>query len=89
MPDKTSISVNFPTRDLIREVMPSWMEYDEFMLELLMQYEPSELHLNPQAMSYEERVAAMVEAKDVDTRAITEIDLVELEDQEDAAPVSS
>lgn len=90
MPEKTSISTNTPTRNLIREVMPSWMEYDEFMLELLRQYDPSDLHLDPRAKSYDARIRTVMEVHDVDSRVLDyELDLAEIEESDDATVVST
>lgn len=89
MPEKTSISTNVPTRDLIREVMPSWMEYDDFMLEMLLQYNPSNLHLDPRAKSYDARIRQVMESHDVDARVLDyELDLAEIEESNDATVVS-
>lgn len=90
MPEKTSISTNIPTRDLLREVCPSWMEYDAFMLELLRQYDPSAHRFDPRSSTYDERLRAVMEIHDVDSRVLDcELDLPDVEDSDDATVVSS
>lgn len=90
MPEKTTIGVNAPTRDLIREVKPSWMEYDEFLLEVLMHFDESELHLDPREMSYDDRISRAMEDNGISERALEyELDPTDVDVLEDATPVSS
>lgn len=89
MAKDTTIGVETSTRDLIRDVKPSWMEYDEFLMELLMHYDASDHHLDPRSMTYAEQVSYVIATQDVDRRILDpEFDLPEIE-VEDSTPVSS
>lgn len=89
MPEKTSLSLNYPTRDLVREIAPSWMEYDDFMLELLIQYDSSTLHIDPRSTDYSQRLKYAMQVQDVDPRALDyESELVNFELPADATPLS-
>lgn len=88
MVEKTTISLSKPTRDLVREVKPLGMAWDEFVLELVSQYNPGTHDVDLDEEDYSQVVLRLIEAHDVDKDEVA-IDLMDLDSADDTAPISS
>lgn len=84
--ESTTIPVKHPTRDLFRAIKPQRMGYDEFVLELLLQFNEEELELTPDEVEYTATCERLMDHYDV---AEYDVEFDRLPDENDVTPVST